>query len=121
MTSNEVFVEELRKRRGELQRSLRAIQSEQARLAAELSMTNDMLSHIEALLLAEKPDEFGPKASEALIQDDWAGLTINGAIQRVLRDAEKPMHADDILRILREHGMTLSHLDPKATVVTALV
>ncbi len=121
-TSREYFIEELRRRRAEYQTTVRDFTDEQARIASELQHATELLDHIEALLRDEQPDEFAEKASQRLIGGgEFADLSVNDALQKVMREVGRPLHADDLLEALQERGMALSQKDPKATVVTALV
>ena len=46
---------------------------------------------------------------------------VRGAIEQVLKVADGPMHADQIMSAVAARGVQLSQKDPKATVVTALL
>lgn len=46
---------------------------------------------------------------------------IKPEIELVLREADGPLHANDIMHALAERGIQMSAKDPKATVVTALI
>lgn len=121
MTGHEFFLDELRRRRNEYAQAARQLAAEQQRVSDELRRVTELFTHVDALIKAEEPEP-KERASKPLLElADWAGLSINDALQRVLGESERPMHANELVEALRSHGVPLSQKDPLATVVTALV
>lgn len=125
LTNREYFIEELRKRREEYRRKLIALAEQMSRLAEETEATDELLHHVESLLRAEVPEEFSHPQEQSLdqpfIDTDYADLSVKDAVEKLLVEVGKPMHAKQVMEALQARGMHLSQKDPLATIVTVLV
>ena len=124
-TSREYFIEELRKRRTEYRNQLAHNAREQERLLEEAAQLDELLHHVESLLRVEAPDEFPHPQEQSLdqrfIDADYADLSVKDAVEKLLTEVGRSMHAKQVMEALQARGMHLSQKDPLATIVTVLV
>lgn len=122
--SQDQFIALLKQRLEDIEAELKPLYKEVAEIQTRIQENETVREHLRALLRAEGAEARNQIRTVAVRsgQDaDWRGMTVPQATMRLLREAGRPMHADEIRRELEERGMTFSEKDPKATVVTALL
>ncbi|MCH8010077.1 MAG: hypothetical protein IIC91_14580 [Chloroflexi bacterium] len=112
----------LKQRQKEYRTQLDGLDMEFVAVKKQINHVQDLLEHVDALLRNELGTTYLANELEMVVPSpEWAQLSVPKAVQRLLREAERPMHADDIKDALESRGMKFSRKDPKANIVTALV
>ncbi|MCH8066007.1 MAG: hypothetical protein IIC90_09320 [Chloroflexi bacterium] len=115
------LVKSLKQREKEYQTQLDGLYKQNVRVRKEIGELEELLQHVDALLRAELGTAYQEKQLVVVPSAEWAQLSVPKAVQRLLGEAERPMHADEIQKTLESRGMKFSRKDPKANIVTALV
>ena len=116
------LVKSLKQREKEYQTQLDGLDVEFASVKKEIEHVQNLLEHVDALLRNELGTTYLANELEMVVPSaEWAELSVPKAVQRLLGEAERPMHADEIQKTLESRGMKFSRKDPKANIVTALV